>query len=193
MTTNAVDFVCVCFFSRFLQSFPRRGERGCVLACQCLSQRVGVCCAGVYATRRVNMFVWAPLHAYTYSTESDCPTRRPAEMRGARFSALQLLLLSCLVCAAAGYLFRTPLDLDVTPRITVLSSGKHRHKHMVSVSGLSNMFYSQTLNCFIAVLRWLITWILMQSFLSNQLSGKKLLMLSLYITMHPLTSVSFFI
>ncbi|XP_068578091.1 semaphorin-4G-like [Cebidichthys violaceus] len=44
-------------------------------------------------------------------------------MQGARSSAVRLLLLSCCVCAAAGYPFRTPLDLDVTPRITVLNSG----------------------------------------------------------------------
>ncbi|TDH01313.1 hypothetical protein EPR50_G00178770 [Perca flavescens] len=52
--------------------------------------------------------------------------RRSAEMQGARSSAvllLLLLLLSCWVCATAGYPFRTPLDLDVTPRVTVLSSG----------------------------------------------------------------------
>ncbi|XP_035519167.1 semaphorin-4G-like [Morone saxatilis] len=49
--------------------------------------------------------------------------RRSAEMQGARTSAVPLLLLSCCVCAAAGYPFRTPLDLDVTPRVTVLSSG----------------------------------------------------------------------
>ncbi|XP_034538053.1 semaphorin-4G-like [Notolabrus celidotus] len=45
------------------------------------------------------------------------------EMQRARSSAARLLLLSCWVCAAAGYPFRPPLDLDVTPRITVLSSG----------------------------------------------------------------------
>ncbi|XP_059215162.1 semaphorin-4G [Centropristis striata] len=49
--------------------------------------------------------------------------RRSVEMQGARSSAVQFLLLSCCVCAAAGYPFRTPLDLDVTPRVTVLSSG----------------------------------------------------------------------
>nr|XP_020458900.1 semaphorin-4G-like [Monopterus albus]XP_020458901.1 semaphorin-4G-like [Monopterus albus]XP_020458902.1 semaphorin-4G-like [Monopterus albus] len=49
--------------------------------------------------------------------------RRLAEMQGARSCVPQLLLLSSCVCAAAGYPFRTPLDLDVTPRITVLSSG----------------------------------------------------------------------
>ncbi|XP_063730897.1 LOW QUALITY PROTEIN: semaphorin-4G-like [Eleginops maclovinus] len=49
--------------------------------------------------------------------------RRSAEMQGAGSSAVRLLLLSCCVCAAAGYPFRTPLDLDVTPRVTVLSSG----------------------------------------------------------------------
>ncbi|KAM6922633.1 semaphorin-4G-like [Lycodopsis pacificus] len=44
-------------------------------------------------------------------------------MQGARSSAVRFLLLSCCVCAAAGYPFRTPLDLDVTPRVTVLNSG----------------------------------------------------------------------
>ncbi|KAF3708209.1 Semaphorin-4G Precursor [Channa argus] len=38
-------------------------------------------------------------------------------------STMQLLLLSFCVCTAAGYPFRTPLDLDVIPRITVPSSG----------------------------------------------------------------------
>ncbi|KAM6956285.1 semaphorin-4G-like [Aplochiton taeniatus] len=36
---------------------------------------------------------------------------------------MQLLLLSCWVCSAMGYPFRTPQDLDVTPRTTVLASG----------------------------------------------------------------------
>uniref|UniRef100_UPI0037E9A4B0 semaphorin-4G-like n=1 Tax=Semicossyphus pulcher TaxID=241346 RepID=UPI0037E9A4B0 len=49
--------------------------------------------------------------------------RPSASMQGARSSAARLLLLSCFVCAAAGYPFRPPLDLDVTPRVTVLSSG----------------------------------------------------------------------
>ncbi|XP_039995562.1 semaphorin-4G isoform X1 [Xiphias gladius] len=49
--------------------------------------------------------------------------RRSADMQGARSPALQFLLLSCCVCAAASYPFKTPLDLDVTPRVTVLSSG----------------------------------------------------------------------
>uniref|UniRef100_A0A672FB66 Semaphorin 4G n=2 Tax=Salarias fasciatus TaxID=181472 RepID=A0A672FB66_SALFA len=44
-------------------------------------------------------------------------------MHGARSSAVQLLLLSCWCAAAAGYPFKTPQDLDVTPRVTVLSSG----------------------------------------------------------------------
>ncbi|TMS04236.1 Semaphorin-4G [Larimichthys crocea] len=49
--------------------------------------------------------------------------RRSAEMQGARSSALRLLLLICCVCATAGYPFKTPLDLDVIPRVTVLSNG----------------------------------------------------------------------
>uniref|UniRef100_UPI003AAB3991 semaphorin-4G n=1 Tax=Centroberyx gerrardi TaxID=166262 RepID=UPI003AAB3991 len=60
-------------------------------------------------------------------SESACPVRRSAEMQAARSSAppsaLRLLLLSCCVCVAAAYPFRTPLDMDVTPRITVLASG----------------------------------------------------------------------
>ncbi|XP_056291594.1 semaphorin-4G [Pseudoliparis swirei] len=47
--------------------------------------------------------------------------RRSAEMQGC--CAVRLLLLCCCVCAAASYPFRTPLDLDVTPRVTVLNSG----------------------------------------------------------------------
>ncbi|KAM6916776.1 semaphorin-4G-like [Xenentodon cancila] len=46
-------------------------------------------------------------------------------MQRARSPAAQLLLLSCLCGAAAGYPFRTPLDLDVTPRVTVPISGLH--------------------------------------------------------------------
>lgn len=56
------------------------------------------------------------------------PMRRCAEMQGARSPALQLLLLLpliCCVCAAAVYPFKTPSDLDVTPRVTVSSSGEH--------------------------------------------------------------------
>ncbi|XP_028278755.1 semaphorin-4G [Parambassis ranga] len=50
--------------------------------------------------------------------------RRSVEMQGARSSAVQLfLLLSCMCAATAGYPFRTPVDLDVTPRVTVLNSG----------------------------------------------------------------------
>lgn len=43
-------------------------------------------------------------------------------MPGARSFAVRLPVLLCLCVAAAGYPFRTPLDLDVTPRVTVLSS-----------------------------------------------------------------------
>ncbi|XP_068597315.1 semaphorin-4G-like [Brachionichthys hirsutus] len=49
--------------------------------------------------------------------------RRLEVMAGAPPAAVQLLLLSCCVRAAAGYPFNTPLDLDATPRITVPSSG----------------------------------------------------------------------
>lgn len=60
--------------------------------------------------------------------------RRCAEMRVPRssvlLSALWLLPLSCYVRLAAGYPFKTPLDLDVTPRITVLTSGKEDATHI---------------------------------------------------------------
>lgn len=62
--------------------------------------------------------VGAPRPETTYS-----PMRRSAEMQGARSLALRLLPLICCICAAAGYPFKTPLDLDVTPRVTVLRSG----------------------------------------------------------------------
>ncbi len=118
--------LCMCFIFRCL---PQHTKRGCLLA---LSVFVWVCvCTGVYASPRVNMFVWVPLNACASWSESVYPMRRPAEMQGAPSSVVRLLLLSCCVCAAAGYPFRTPLDLDVTPRITVLSSGKHRRKHRV--------------------------------------------------------------
>lgn len=56
--------------------------------------------------------------------ESMCfPLRFSSEMQVFPSSVLRLLLLSCCLCATTGYPFRTPLDLDVTPRITVLSSG----------------------------------------------------------------------
>lgn len=51
------------------------------------------------------------------------PLRLSSEMQVFPSSVLRLLLLSCCLCVTAGYPFRTPLDLDVTPRITVLSSG----------------------------------------------------------------------
>uniref|UniRef100_A0A8C8E3S2 Semaphorin-4G n=1 Tax=Oryzias sinensis TaxID=183150 RepID=A0A8C8E3S2_9TELE len=57
-------------------------------------------------------------------------------MQEARPLASQLLLLSCLCVAASGYPFRPPLDLDVTPRVTVLISG---------VQG-SRRFQSSTVN-----------------------------------------------
>ncbi|KAM3606395.1 uncharacterized protein V6R79_015215 [Siganus canaliculatus] len=46
-------------------------------------------------------------------------------MQGSGSCTVRLLLLSCCLCAAAGYPFKTPVDLDVTPRITVPSSGLH--------------------------------------------------------------------
>ncbi|XP_061796844.1 semaphorin-4G-like [Nerophis lumbriciformis] len=48
-----------------------------------------------------------------------------AEMKAGRSSSLRLLLLACCACVAAGYPFRPPPDLDVTPRVTVLSSSLH--------------------------------------------------------------------
>ncbi|XP_019715457.1 semaphorin-4G-like isoform X1 [Hippocampus comes] len=45
------------------------------------------------------------------------------KMKAGRSSSLRLLLLvSCCVCVAATYPFGPPLDLDVTPRVTVLSN-----------------------------------------------------------------------
>ncbi|XP_034040072.1 semaphorin-4G-like [Thalassophryne amazonica] len=58
-------------------------------------------------------------------------------MHPARLSALRLLLLICSACAAGGYPFRTPLDLDVTPRITVLSSGLQGCRRFQSSSAVS--------------------------------------------------------
>ncbi|XP_054654447.1 semaphorin-4G-like [Dunckerocampus dactyliophorus] len=47
-------------------------------------------------------------------------------MKAGRSSSLRLLLLGCCACVATlGYPFRPPLDLDVTPRVTVLSSSLH--------------------------------------------------------------------
>lgn len=41
-------------------------------------------------------------------------------------TAARLLPLLCCVYATAGYVF-TPLERDVIPRVTVLSSGEHKH------------------------------------------------------------------
>ncbi|KAM9365599.1 semaphorin-4G-like [Pholidichthys leucotaenia] len=50
--------------------------------------------------------------------------RCSVEMQGGPASAVQLLLLlGCLCAVTVGYPFRTPLDLDVTPRVTIPSSG----------------------------------------------------------------------
>nr|XP_057914907.1 semaphorin-4G-like [Doryrhamphus excisus]XP_057914917.1 semaphorin-4G-like [Doryrhamphus excisus] len=50
----------------------------------------------------------------------------PVEMKAGLSSSLRLLLLGCCACVATlGYPFRPPLDLDVTPRVTVLSSSLH--------------------------------------------------------------------
>lgn len=38
-------------------------------------------------------------------------------------AVMQVLLLTYCVFVAAGYPFKTPLDLDVTPRITVFNRG----------------------------------------------------------------------
>ncbi|CAF98677.1 unnamed protein product [Tetraodon nigroviridis] len=43
-------------------------------------------------------------------------------------TAARLLPLLCCVYATAGYIF-TPLEQDVTPRVTVMSSGKKTHTH----------------------------------------------------------------
>lgn len=147
----------------------------CLPASVCVSAWVCVC-AGVYVSGRVNMFVGA--HVYIPWSVSVCPTRRSVEMQGARSSVARLLVLSCCVCAVAAYPFRTPLDLDVTPRITVLRSGKHGNKHTqgfalksVFLNSLwcipfmwncqkSKSFEPQTLN----TLRRLITQLLMQGF-----------------------------
>lgn len=101
-------------------------EAACLPAClPVLCRIVWVCVCG-FAGHKVDVLaVGAP------RPETTCgPMRCSAEMRGARTPTLrflQLLPLICCVCAAAGYPFKTPLDLDVTPRVTVLSSGEHRH------------------------------------------------------------------
>lgn len=104
-------------------------EAPCLPAClpaslPVLCQIVWVCdCVCVFANRKVDVLVvGAPRPETTYS-----PMRRSAEMQGARSLALRLLPLICCICAAAGYPFKTPLDLDVTPRVTVLRSGEHGH------------------------------------------------------------------
>ncbi|XP_014843029.1 PREDICTED: semaphorin-4G-like [Poecilia mexicana] len=53
-------------------------------------------------------------------------------MLGAHFMAAMLLLLTSLCAVANGFPFRTPLDLDVTPRVTVLSSGLEGYRRFES-------------------------------------------------------------
>lgn len=61
------------------------------------------------------------------TVQSDTPTKLWGEMQESRTStAARLLPLLCCVYATAGYVF-TPLERDVTPRVTVMSSGKHKH------------------------------------------------------------------
>lgn len=49
--------------------------------------------------------------------------RLSSEMGPPLSSMLRLVLLSCCLCATVSYPFKAPLDLDVTPRITVPPSG----------------------------------------------------------------------
>ncbi|KAM9808669.1 semaphorin-4G isoform X1 [Syngnathus typhle] len=59
-------------------------------------------------------------------------------MKAARSSSLRLLLLvSCCVCVAAAYPFRPPLDLDVTPRVTVLSNSLQGCRRFSSSSAVN--------------------------------------------------------
>lgn len=86
--------------------------------------------------------------------------------RGVSSVVQLLLLLGCLCAVATGYLFRTPLDLDVTPRVTVLNSGKDRHEHVLHLALKSSVpkfiptFISELLE---AVFFFLTNSIIMQS------------------------------
>ncbi|XP_054885596.1 semaphorin-4G-like [Poeciliopsis prolifica] len=53
-------------------------------------------------------------------------------MRVAHFMAAMLLLLTLLCAVATGFPFRTPLDLDVTPRVTVLRNGLQGYRRFAS-------------------------------------------------------------
>ncbi|KAM9727223.1 semaphorin-4G-like [Menidia menidia] len=63
-------------------------------------------------------------------------------MQGAQSSA-HLLLLSCLCAATAGFPFRTPQDLDVTPRVTVLSSGLQGRRFRSSAVNYSTVLLEE--------------------------------------------------
>lgn len=156
LTANTVVSLYVCVFFFQISSVLSTAQWKRLPACLPVFVWVHMC-VRVYVSLWGNMIVWMPLHVYTPRSESVCPARRSMGMQGARSSALQVLLLSCCVCAAAGYPFRTPLDLDVTPRVTVLSSGKHKHSHTkVFCSKISSFLNSL----------WCIT------FLSNGLNKK---------------------
>ncbi|XP_061546489.1 semaphorin-4G-like isoform X1 [Phycodurus eques] len=60
-------------------------------------------------------------------------------MKASRSSSLRLLLLlfGCCGCVAAAYPFRSPLDLDVTPRVTVLSNNLHGCRRFSSSSAVN--------------------------------------------------------
>lgn len=71
----------------------------------------------------------------------ETATRLWGEMKESRSStAARLLPLLCCVCATAGYVF-LPLGRDVTPRVTVMSSGKHKHTQ-TSYTMIRNAFSS---------------------------------------------------
>ncbi|XP_077438250.1 semaphorin-4G-like isoform X2 [Vanacampus margaritifer] len=59
-------------------------------------------------------------------------------MKAGHSSSLRLrLLVSCCVCVAAAYPFRPPLDLDVTPRVTVLSNSLQGCRRFSSPSAVN--------------------------------------------------------
>lgn len=68
----------------------------------------------------------------------------PVACSSCLLSSLQLVLLSWCVCAA--YPFRPIPDLDVTPRITVLMSGKEGHAQSFTTHTSDKGFHSMDLS-----------------------------------------------
>lgn len=153
LTTNTVASVSVFYFPGSSSSTIR----GCLLSHQWLCGCMRV--AG-----------WTCRCECLCMPVSPGPMRHWVEMQGARSFVVRLLLLICWVFAAAGYPFKAPLDLDVTPRVTVLSSGKHGHntqwvwfcRDSVSMGCKSGLIKIQNSTNFLDVNVWIFCFFLVK-------------------------------